>query len=80
MMLRLSSATTFDVFFDFMVWPAVRRQVDPLRNASFGLEPGRGLGLTPETLQRLLVLGYVYRKELQSDKTVKSCVLSLGLR
>ena len=29
MMLRLSSATTFDEFFDFMVRPAVHRQVDP---------------------------------------------------
>jgi hypothetical protein len=32
-MLRLSSAIIFDEFFDFMVRPAVRRQVDPLRNA-----------------------------------------------
>ena len=37
-MLRLSSATTFDGFFDFMVPPAVDRQVDPLRNAAFGRE------------------------------------------
>ena len=26
-----------------MVWPAVRRQVDPLQNAFFGLELGRAL-------------------------------------
>jgi hypothetical protein len=26
-MLRLSSATTFDVFFDFMVWPVVRQLI-----------------------------------------------------
>jgi hypothetical protein len=37
-MLRPSSAITFDGSFDFMVRPAVHRQVDPLRNAAFGRE------------------------------------------
>src|SRR5260370_33882253 len=35
---RPSSAITFDGSFDFMVRPAVHRQVDPLRNAAFGRE------------------------------------------
>ena len=41
------------------------------------VEGGRGLGLTPETLQSLAVLGHVFGQELESHKAMQPGVLGL---
>ena len=51
---------------------------DVINRADVGMvQGGSCLGLAPETLQSVAVLGYIFGQELQAYKTVESAVLGL---